>query len=69
MKKSLGRRLGRRRPSPSMVVACLALAVALSGAGYAAIVLPANSVGTLQLKRNAVKSSKVALNTLKGIDI
>jgi hypothetical protein len=69
MKKSLGRRLVRRRPSPSMVIACLALAVALSGAGYAAIVLPANSVGTLQLKRNAVKSSKVALNTLKGIDI
>lgn len=52
-----------------MVIACLALAVALSGAGYAAIVLPANSVGTLQLKRNAVKSSKVALNTLKGVDI
>lgn len=69
MKKSLGRRLVRRRPSPSMVIACLALAVALSGAGYAAIVLPANSVGTLQLKRNAVKSSKVAFNTLKGVDI
>jgi hypothetical protein len=69
MKESLGRRLVHRRPSPSMVIACLALAVALSGAGYAAIVLPANSVGTLQLKRNAVKSSKVALNTLKGVDI
>ena len=69
MKKSLGRRLVRRRPSPSMVIACLALAVALSGASYAAIVLPANSVGTVQLKRNAVKSKKVALNTLKGVDI
>jgi hypothetical protein len=69
MKKSLGRGLVRRRPSPSMVVACLALAVALSGASYAAIVLPPNSVGTLQLKRNAVKSPKVARNTLKGVDI
>ena len=56
-------------PSPSMVVACLALTIALSGASYAAIVLPRNSVGTPQLKANAVKSGKVALNTLKGVDI
>jgi hypothetical protein len=69
MKKSLGRRLVQRRPSPSMVVACLALTVALSGASYAAVVLPLHSVGTPQLKRNAVKSPKVAFNTLKGVDI
>src|SRR5438128_797872 len=30
----------RRRPSPAMVVACLALTVALGGTGYAAITLP-----------------------------
>ena len=47
------------RPSPAMVVACAALFVALSGVGYTAIVLPANSVGTKHLKKNAVTSPKV----------
>jgi hypothetical protein len=56
-------------PSPAMVVACLALAVALSGAGYAAIKIPRNSVGTAQLKANAVTSPKVGLNALTGNDI
>jgi hypothetical protein len=42
-----------------MVVACLALTVALAGTGYAATVLPRNSVGTAQLKNNAVTSLKV----------
>jgi len=36
----------RSLPSPAMVVACAALAVALGGAGYAARKLPRNSVGT-----------------------
>src|SRR5213595_1464696 len=40
----------RKRPSPALVVACLALAVALGGTGYAAIRLPANSVTTVQVK-------------------
>jgi hypothetical protein len=35
--------------SPALVIACLALAVALSGVGYAALRLPANSVGTRQV--------------------
>jgi hypothetical protein len=59
MKSTRGRRILRRTPSPAMVVACLALTVALSGAGYAAIVLPANSVGSTQLKRGAVAKSDV----------
>lgn len=42
-----------------MVVACLALTVALAGTGYAATVLPRNSVGTAQLQNNAVTSLKV----------
>ena len=68
-----------RRPSPAMVVACLALIVALSGTGYAAIKLPARSVGTKQLRtgavtniklaRGAVTASKVARNTLTGAQI
>ena len=40
------RKLSRYVPSPAMVVACLALTVALAGTSYAAIKLPANSVGT-----------------------
>jgi hypothetical protein len=63
------RRIRSAHPSPAMIVACLALAVALSGVGYAAVKLPRGSVGTAQLKANAVKSPKVAPNTLVGADI
>jgi len=48
-----------RRPSPALVIACLALGVSLSGAGYAAGVLPKNSVGTAQLKNGAVTAAKI----------
>ena len=60
---------GRRLPSPAMVVACIALAVALGGTSYAAIRLPANSVGTTQLKRGAVTAVKVRGNSLTGTQI
>jgi hypothetical protein len=59
----------RHRPSPAMVVACIALAVALGGTSYAAIKLPANSVGTKQLKKNAVTSRKVKDNAIRGADV
>jgi hypothetical protein len=52
-----------------MFVACLALLVALGGTGYAAIKLPANSVGTKQLKRSAVTGVKVKSNALGGTQI
>lgn len=52
-----------------MTVACISLAVALSGASYAAIVLPKNSVGTKQIRNNAVKSTKIAPNQVKGVDV
>jgi hypothetical protein len=54
----------RRRLSPGLVVACLALAIALGGTGYAAVVLPVNSVGTKQLKNGAVVASKVKPHSL-----
>jgi hypothetical protein len=57
------------RPSPAMVVACIALAVALGGTSYAAIRLPAKSVGTRQLKRNAVTSPKVKNDSVTGADV
>jgi hypothetical protein len=62
-----------------MVVACVALAVALSGTGYAALKLPKNSVGPKQLRngavtnrklaRRAVTAAKVAPNALTGAQI
>lgn len=58
-----------RRPSPAMVVACLALLVALGGTSFAAVnALPRSSVGTAQLKNNAVVSSKVKDGSLLGKD-
>lgn len=51
--------LMRRRPSPSMVVALIALFVAFGGTGYAALKLPADSVGTKQLRKSAVTGAKV----------
>jgi hypothetical protein len=48
-----------RRPSPSMVVALIALLVALAGTGYAAVHLPRGSVGAKQLKKNAVTKAKI----------
>jgi hypothetical protein len=58
-----------RPPSPAMVVACLALAISLSGAAYAvSTALPRNSVGTVQLKNNAVNSAKVRNASLRAVD-
>jgi hypothetical protein len=62
-----------------MVVAFIALLLSLGGASYAAVKLPARSVGTKELKRaavtraniknNAIDGSKVAANALTGGDI
>ena len=58
-----------KRPSPALVVACIALIVALSGTGYAAVVLPRGSVGTIQLKNAAVTSPKVKDSSITSLDI
>jgi len=44
-----------------MVVACLALTVSLAGTSYATVTefIPRDTVGTMQLKDNAVTSEKV----------
>jgi hypothetical protein len=62
-----------------MAVAFIALLLALSGASYAAVKLPARSVGARELKpkavtraaikANAVDGSKVAADALTGSDI
>src|SRR3954467_4850936 len=50
-------------------VAYVALFVALGGTSYAAVNLPKNSVGTKQLKNNAVTSTKVRDGSLTGADV
>jgi hypothetical protein len=52
------------RPTPTTVIALVALFVALGGTGYAALKLPKNSVGTKQLKNNAVTGAKVKNGSL-----
>jgi len=52
-----------------MVIACLALLIALSGTSYADVLnVPFNSVGTRQLKADAVVSSKVTNHSLLAVD-
>ena len=58
----------RKHLNPAMVVALLALFVALSGASYAAVQLPRNSVGAQQIKDNAVGSSEVRNRSLRSED-
>ena len=63
-------RLRQITPSPSMVVASIALLVALGGTSIAAVAVavPRNSIGTLQLKNNAVVSAKVKNGSLFARD-
>jgi hypothetical protein len=56
--------LSIRRPSPALAISALALGISLGGTGYAAVVLPAGSVGTAQLKNGAVVGTKVKSHSL-----
>ncbi len=57
------------KPSPAMVVACLALIFSLTGTAVATVTtVGRNSVGTPQLKNNAVNSKKVKNGSLLRAD-
>jgi hypothetical protein len=58
------RSLVRRRPSPAMAISLVALFMSLGGVGYAATQLPANSVGTAQLRDGAVSYKKIQPNSV-----
>jgi hypothetical protein len=57
-----------RTPSAALIVASIALFVALGGTSYAVTQLPKNSVGTKQLKANAVTGAKVKNGSLAATD-
>ena len=61
------RGISLRRPSPAMVVACAALAVALGGTSYATVLqVPRSSVGTAQLKTGAVTDEEARVERGHG---
>jgi len=62
------RALWKHLPSPATVLASAALVVALGGTSYAAMTLPAKSVGARQLKNNAVSSRHVKNHSLLKVD-
>jgi hypothetical protein len=59
-----------RRPSPAMIVACIALLVALGGTSVAAVSqLARNSVGTPQLRTGAVTNPKLRNNAVNSAKV
>jgi hypothetical protein len=54
------RRVHPRRPTTSLVVACSALFLSLSGAGYAALSIPPRSITSKELARNSVTALQIA---------
>lgn len=59
----------RRRLTYANVMSSIAVFIVLGGAAFAAVKLPKNSVGTKQIKKNAVIGSKVKDGSLTGADI
>lgn len=57
------------RPSPALIVSCVALAVALGGTGYAITALPKNSVGAKQIKKDAVTGAKIKDGSVEARDL
>jgi hypothetical protein len=58
-----------RKPTPALVVSTVALVVALGGTSYAAFTLPANSVGSKQLKNSAVTTKKLQDGAVTGAKV
>jgi hypothetical protein len=58
----------RPRLSYANVVASLAVFIALGGVSWAAVTLPANSVGKRHLRNNSVTGAEVVNGSLKAKD-
>jgi hypothetical protein len=57
------------RPSPATLISALALFVALGGTGYAAILLPKNSVGAKQIRTSGVTSKDIRRGAVRSLDV
>jgi len=59
-----------RRPSPAMIVACLALGVALGGTSYATVLnVPDNSVTTKKIRNDAVTAPKIKAGAVTASEV
>jgi hypothetical protein len=64
------RKLWNRRPSPAMMVACVALLVALGGTSVAAVTnVPRNSVGPRAIQFGAVTNPKIRNNAVTSAKV
>jgi hypothetical protein len=59
----------RRRPSPALIVAIVALVVSLTGTAWAGLTLGKNSVGSRQLRSKSVTTGKIANNAVTGVKV
>ena len=62
-------RLSKYRPTPSMIVATVALIVAMGGVGVAAVTLANNSVLSKHIKNGQVKTADLAKNAVTSTKI
>jgi hypothetical protein len=60
-------RIKNHRPSAAMVVSLIALFVALGGTGYAALLLPKNSVGSGQVINGSLQKADLAKATVSAL--
>jgi len=64
------RKISLRRPSPALVIACVALGIALGGTSVAAVSqLGRNTVGTAQLRSGAVTNPKLRNNSVTSAKV
>ena len=56
----------RRRPSPALVIACIALFVSLGGVSYG---VASGSIDSREMKNNTIRSKDVRNNTLRTFDV
>jgi len=57
-------RIVRWRPSPALVISCIALFVALGGVGYAAA-----TIGSAQIKNNSIRGKDIRNGTIRSRDV
>lgn len=63
-------RISVRRPSPALVISCVALTVALGGTSYATVLnVPNRSVGPAQLRTSAVTTRTIAANAVTSAKV